>query len=98
VADYGINLGRIRASRVTGHDLGRYDFILAMDRANMRDLIKACPPEHQHKISLLLSHDPQQSLEDVPDPYYGGYEGFAQVFKIIDRAVLRLIPHIGTIG
>ena len=94
----GINLGRIRASRVTEKALVHSDMILAMDHANMRDLIEICPPEHRHKISLLLSHDPGQSLEDVPDPYYGSYEGFVQVFRIIESAVIRLIPHIGILS
>ena len=94
----GIDLGRIRASRVTQRELVLSDIVLVMDRANMRDLLKVCPPEHQHKISLLLSHDPGQDLEEVPDPYYGSYEGFEQVFQIIERAVVCLIPRIGNLG
>jgi protein-tyrosine phosphatase len=93
----GVKLNRIKARRVTEKDLVHSDMILAMDHANMRDLIGICPQEHRRKISLLLSHDPEQGLEDVPDPYYGSYEGFAQVFQIIESAVVRLMPHIGTL-
>jgi len=94
----GIDLGKIRASRLTEKELVHSDIILAMDHANLRDLIKICPPEYRHKISLLLSHDPGQSLEEVPDPYYGSYEGFVQVFRIIESAVVCLIPQIGILG
>jgi protein-tyrosine phosphatase len=92
----GITLGRIRARRVTERDLEGCDYIIAMDKANMRDLMKICPPEHSHKVSLLLSHLPGQDMDEVPDPYYGSYEGFEEVFQLIDRAVGLLIPHIGS--
>ena len=65
----GINLDRIKARRITQKDFERNDFIIAMDQSNMEDLMEFCPAEHHHKISLLLSHDPVQSLQDVPDPY-----------------------------
>ena len=87
----GINLGRIRASRVTEQELVLSDYIVAMDKANIRELMKLCPPEHQYKISLLLSHLPGHNLDEVPDPYYGGVEGFKKVFQLIDAAVLSLV-------
>jgi protein-tyrosine phosphatase len=90
----GVNIGRIRASRVTERDLVRSDYILAMDRSNIRDLEEMCPPVHRHKISLLLSFQPGHNLDDVPDPYYGSVEGFDKVFQLIDAAVLELISHI----
>ena len=94
----GINLGRISACRVTQKELALSDMIIAMDRGNRRDLIKICPPEHQHKISLLLNHMAGQVLEDVPDPYYGSYKGFEEVYQLIEAAVVCLIPRIGTIA
>jgi protein-tyrosine phosphatase len=94
----GITLGRIRARRVTELDLERCDYIIAMDKANMRDLMKICPEEHQHKLSLLLSHGPVHNLDEVRDPYYGSYKGFEEVFRLIEEAVVGLIPHIGTAG
>jgi protein-tyrosine phosphatase len=91
----GINLGRIRAQIVTQKELALSDRIIAMDSANRRDLIKICPPEHQHKISLLLSHVPDQALDDVPDPYYGSYKGFEEVFQLLEGAVLCLVSTSG---
>jgi protein-tyrosine phosphatase len=94
-ASAGIDLGRIRASRVTQKELMLSDIILAMDRANLRDLIKVCPPEQHYKISLLLSHVPDKHLEDVPDPYYGSYQGFEEVFHLLDSAVCSLVNASG---
>lgn len=96
--DAGIDLGRIRARRVTEDALIDSDLVLAMDRAHLRDLKGMCPLEHQQKISLLLSYDPGQTLEEVPDPYYGSHNGFVEVFQIIDRAVASLLTHIGSSG
>jgi protein-tyrosine phosphatase len=89
-----VDLGRIRASKVTVHDLERSDYIFAMDRTNVRDLRLLCPPEHQHKISLLLHHLASSKMDDVPDPYYGSVEGFKDVFLLIDAAVLGVVAQL----
>jgi protein-tyrosine phosphatase len=94
----GVTVGQIRARRVTQRDFLVSDMILAMDGGNLRDLKKNCPPELHHKISLLLSHNRAGNLDEVPDPYYGSYEGFVEVFKIIDEGVISLLPHMGTLG
>lgn len=90
----GINLGRIRASKVSERDFLRSDYILAMDRANLRDLQADCPPAHRHKISLLLSHLAISEADEVPDPYYGSVEGFKNVFLLIDAAVISLVAQL----
>jgi protein-tyrosine phosphatase len=69
-----------------------------MDRTHLKDLSDLCPSGHEHKVSLLLNHDPVQTLEEVPDPYYGSYEGFEEVFQIIERAVVWLLPLVGNKG
>jgi len=92
----GVNLRRIRASRVAEKELVRSDYILAMDNTNLQNLMDICPPEHQRKISLLLSHLSGHALDEVPDPYYGSVEGFEKVFQLIDAAVVALIPHIAS--
>ena len=90
----GIDLGRIRASRVSEKDLLRSDYVFALDRSHLQDLLQACPPEHRHKISLLLAHVPGQYLEDVPDPYYNSHDSFKEVFTLIESAVICLVPLI----
>jgi protein-tyrosine phosphatase len=90
----GINIGRIRARRVTVRDMVRSDYIVAMDLSNIRDLEEICPRVHRHKISLLLSFQCGLMLDEVPDPYYGSIEGFDKVFQLIDAAVIELTSHI----
>ena len=90
-AEAGVDLGRIRAHRITQVDLARSDYVFALDKSNLAALQAICPPEHQHKISLLLSHLPDPALEDVPDPYYGNYQGFERVFQLVEAAVLQLV-------
>lgn len=90
----GINLGRIRARRVTERDLVRSDFIFAMDESNLRDLHEMCPLEHKDKLSLLLSHHRGQPMLEVPDPYFGSIEGFERVFQLLDAAMGDLISYL----
>ena len=92
--DAGINLGRLRARRVTERDMVSSDYIIAMDRSNQQDLMKICPAEHRYKISLLLNHLPVYNLDEVPDPYYGNVEGFVEVFQLIEAAVVALVSDI----
>ena len=70
------------------------DLILAMDRANIRDLEKICPPVYQHKIRLLMSYLPGHQPQEVPDPYYGSVAGFEEVFRLIDAAALEMISDL----
>ena len=91
----GIDLGRIRASRVTEKDLTGSDYVFALDRSHLQELQTICPPEHLHKIRLLLAHLPGQDLQDVPDPYYNSHDSFGEVFTLIESAVVCLVPLIG---
>lgn len=91
----GIDIRRIRARRVTPEQLVRSDFVFALDTLNLVDLQAICPDEHRYKISLLLSHLPEQTLEDVPDPYYGNYRGFEEVFQLIESAARQLVSQNG---
>ncbi|MEZ5571803.1 MAG: low molecular weight protein-tyrosine-phosphatase [Halioglobus sp.] len=91
---HGINISRIKARRITQRDFQRSDFIFAMDESNMRDLLQMCPPECADKISFLLSHQMNQPLLEVPDPYFGSAEGFERVFRILDNAMGDLISYL----
>lgn len=89
----GVSLGSIRARKVTEKLLVEADFVFSMDHSNLKKLMDICPPEHRHKISLLLSQLPGQEQQDVPDPYYGNYRGFEQVYELIEGAVLNLVSN-----
>jgi protein-tyrosine phosphatase len=94
MAEAGVSLGRIKARQITVKDMLRSDYIVAMDTANYDNLVDICPPEHRHKLSLLMSFAPEMGVEEVPDPYYGNYSGFAEVFRLIDPAVTQFLSHV----
>ena len=63
-----------------------------MDSSNRRDLLEiADSPEKQAKIRLMREFDPEQDDSDVPDPYYGGAEGFEITYRIVERSVAGLL-------
>lgn len=80
----GVDLSQIRARQVASTDFEYFDYILAMDSDNYRLLIEASPSEYHHKIKRFLEYAPQYAENDVPDPYYGGQNGFDHVFDLVD--------------
>lgn len=93
-AKRGYELGHLRARRVTTADFLRYDYILAMDRDNLRVLREACPEEEHHRMGLLLDYAKNIAEGEVPDPYYGGPEGFERVLDLIEHGSAGLIERL----
>jgi len=81
----GYDLSAQRARRVAARDFAEFDLIVAMDRGHLAILGRACPAEHRHKLRLLLEE------RDVPDPYYGGPEGFEHVLDLVEAACGELL-------
>lgn len=82
----GVDLSKIRARKVTPADFEYFDYILAMDSDNYHILMSASPSEYQHKVALFLDYAPERKEQDVPDPYYGGANGFEHVFDLVEDA------------
>lgn len=79
---HGVHL-RGQSRQFQPEDFGRFDYIVAMDRKNRRDLLAMAPDaQAAARVSLLRSHDPEADGEDVPDPYYGQGDGFERVYQI----------------
>jgi protein-tyrosine phosphatase len=80
-------------------DFERFDYVLAMDRRNQRDLqAVARGAEHLRKLHLLRSFDPRAGQDlDVPDPYYGGDGGFARVYDICLAGCTGLLEHLRSV-
>jgi protein-tyrosine phosphatase len=79
-------------------DFARFDLVLAMDRENAAHLRAIAPDaDAAAKVRLLREFDPAAAGDDlsVPDPYYGGPEGFSTVFALVDDACRGLIDHLG---
>ena len=90
----GYDLGGLTARQVGIGDFHRFDWILAMDRANLRDLSALRPRAFAGHLGLFLDIAPQLGLREVPDPYYGGAEGFDQVLDLIETASDALIERV----
>lgn len=81
-----------RARQVTPADLSAFDVIVAMDRSNLMDL-QALKDKHggDARLVLMRDFDPDPGDGQVPDPYYGGKDGFARVFEMLDRSARGLL-------
>lgn len=90
----GIDLSDLRARKVRPADFSDFDFVLAMDRSHQHALGALCPPGRQDRLHLFLSFAPQLGLRDVPDPYYGGPDGFEKVLDMIEAGSRGLLDHI----
>jgi protein-tyrosine phosphatase len=83
-----------RARQVRAEDFKRFDLILAMDQSNYQDLLRmARTPHERAKVRLLRDFEPEGEGAGlaVPDPYYGGPEGFEATYRIVERAVQGLL-------
>jgi len=81
-----------RARQVRSDDADHFDHIICMDRDNVRNVLRIGIPKD--KVSLLLEYDPQSAETEVPDPYYGGPEGFDHVFELVDGACEKLMDKL----
>ena len=89
------------ARQVTPDDFADHDLILAADRSNLRDLLGIAPPGARDRIQLLRAYDPDSAGApdlDVPDPYYGGDDGFEQVIDLIEAACRGLLEELRADG
>ena len=96
-AEEGLHLSGT-ADRVTPDDLAEADLVLAMDRANLADLTDlAAQAGIDARIRLYREFDPEATDDDldVPDPYYGGPDGFASVVRMVRRTAPGVIAHVG---
>ena len=92
----GIDISRQRCRKFHKGDFDEFDYIFAMDRENLENLRSmARSPEDLQKLRLLLD-TPDAEVLEVPDPYYGGEDGFDYVFGLIQRACMRLSKEFDT--
>lgn len=91
----GYDLTQLRAEQINAHsDFEQLDYILPMDNANMADLQQVVPADFKGKLALFLDYHPDAALNEVPDPYYGGEEGFTPVLEMIETACNNLLAEI----
>jgi protein-tyrosine phosphatase len=90
----GYSLNALRARVVEPQDFERFDLILAMDRENLTVLQRRAPAQAHGRLRLLLEFAPAGVPADVPDPYYGGPNGFEEVLDLVEEAVHGLLVHL----
>jgi protein-tyrosine phosphatase len=90
----GYDLSGQRAQLVDKTHFHEYDYILAMDRGHLRILKSLAPADGKAKLGMFLEASGQWKGEDVPDPYYGGLEGFERVLDMVEEAAERWLDRI----
>ncbi|MDE2090598.1 MAG: low molecular weight phosphotyrosine protein phosphatase [Gammaproteobacteria bacterium] len=89
-----IDISAHRGRMVTADDYSQFDFILAMDNANLSQLHLLRPDASSAKLSLLLEFAEECELTEVPDPYYGGTTGFEQVLELTQQGSIGFLRHL----
>jgi protein-tyrosine phosphatase len=83
------------ARQLSEKDLADFDYILAMDASNLKNIMRLPnAKEYTKKISLLRDVDPAAKGAEVPDPYFGGEDGFQEVYELLDRTLDILIARL----
>jgi protein-tyrosine phosphatase len=90
----GYDLSALRARQVQTEDFRRFDYVLAMDRANLSELESRRLAGATAQLALFLSFAPGCEYEEVPDPYYGGSEEFERVLDLCEAAARGLLAQL----
>ena len=95
--ELGYDLSDLRARLVEISDFENFSYILVMDSKNLADVRKLAPKDHKAKIELLLNYSTRNRIDDVyevPDPYFGGEDGFDRVLTLIEDATQGFLDYL----
>jgi protein-tyrosine phosphatase len=90
----GYDMSGLRGRKVEGHDFERFDYVLAMDKANLAILQYLAPRGCNKQLGLFLEFARHHNEREVPDPYFGGSQGFEHVLDMVEDASQGLLQHI----
>lgn len=90
----GYDLSPLRARQLEPSDYEHYDYLLAMTRSHYNHMIRQSPEEHHEKIRMFLDFAHNAPETEVPDPYYGGEQGFDYVLELVEMGCDGLLTHI----
>lgn len=90
----GVDLGPLRGRKALASDIEIFDYVLAMDHENYHNLMAICPVGLESRVALFLDFAPARDEREVPDPYYGGPNGFEHVLDLVEEASRGLLEHI----
>lgn len=95
---HGIDLSGQRSRVVCENDFRDFEYVLSMDNEVLEVLRQACPKRYRKKLHLFTEFAPGVGAPEVPDPYEGGKNGFAYVFRLIKLCSAGLLKHIEEAG
>lgn len=87
----GYDLSALRARRLHARDFARFDLLLACDEGHYRIMRRLAPSGASGRVERFLDYAPDLGLREVPDPYYGGPQGFEHVLDIVERAAAGVL-------
>lgn len=91
---HGMDISDLRARQLKPPDFDEFDLLLAMDASNLRNMQRLAPDEARAtKARLILDHAPEHGSE-VPDPYFGGDDGFEEVHTMLEAACTNLLDQL----
>ncbi len=90
----GYDLSTLRAREIASTDFADFDYLLAMDRDHLNIMHSSASPEHREKIAMLLDFSRRYGGNEIPDPYYGGPQGFEHVLDLIEDGAEGLLAEI----
>ncbi|MBF0324777.1 MAG: low molecular weight phosphotyrosine protein phosphatase [Alphaproteobacteria bacterium] len=90
----GIAMADLRARKVAAADFDEFDLVLAMDRSHHDILARLCPKGREERLALFMDFAPAWGIKDVPDPYYGGADGFERVLDMIEAGARGVLVHL----
>jgi protein-tyrosine phosphatase len=93
---HGIDISNQRARQFRPADLEEFDLIYAMDHNNYQDILAQTPAHLKHKVDLFMNLAQPGENIPVPDPYYGGDQGFSHVYEMINASANVLAKKLKT--
>jgi protein-tyrosine phosphatase len=90
----GYDMSQLRGRQVESGDFARFDYVLAMDEANLSNLQALRPRDAKSHLGLFLEFAEHHREREVPDPYFGGADGFELVLDMVEDAAQGLLKHI----
>jgi protein-tyrosine phosphatase len=90
----GYDLSPLRARKVEAADFQTFDLLIAMDRGHQAILTRMASAQGAHKVRLMMSYASGSGYEEVPDPYYGGPDGFELVLDLLEAASRGLLAAV----
>ncbi|HKE94796.1 MAG TPA: low molecular weight protein-tyrosine-phosphatase [Povalibacter sp.] len=90
----GVDLSGLRARMVDTRDFESFDLIVAMDEQNLRELQQRAAPMYRQRLRLMMDYAPEAGRRGVPDPYYGGPQGFEEVLDLLEQAAAGLLREL----